>query len=109
MFDPEGPLWIQVVDPENGDESNDGAKKDNVDNENLNNAHKAKNNTEDEEELEKRAHVLDRKADEISFIRKDVIEAVKKAMEGCEVTEVARQRFQRVRRDSRSARKVCWY
>lgn len=37
---------------------------------------------EDEEELEKRAHVLDRKADEISFIRKDVIEAVKKAMEG---------------------------
>ena len=40
------------------------------------------NMDEDEEELEKRAHVLDRKADEISFIRKDVIEAVKKAMEG---------------------------
>ena len=52
MFDPEGPLWIQVVDPENGDESSDGAIKDNADNENINNAHKAKNNTEGEEELE---------------------------------------------------------
>ena len=40
------------------------------------------NMDEDEEELEKTAHVLDRKADEISFIRGDVIEAMKKAMDG---------------------------
>ena len=51
VFDPEGPLWIQVVDPENGEESNDAAIKDNADNE-LSNANKAKNNTEEEEELE---------------------------------------------------------
>ena len=40
------------------------------------------NMDEDEEDVEKRADVLDRKADEISFIRGEVIEAVKKAMEG---------------------------
>jgi len=51
LFDPEGPLWIQVVDPENGEEPNDAAIKDNADNE-LSNANKAKNNTEEEEELE---------------------------------------------------------
>ena len=31
VFDPEGPLWIQVVDPENGEEANeDGSIQDNA-------------------------------------------------------------------------------
>ena len=49
LFDPEGPLWIQVVDPENGEESSEGAINDNTENEH-NHAHKQKNN--EEEELE---------------------------------------------------------
>ena len=49
VFDPEGPLWIQVVDPENGEESSDGAINDNTDAEH-NNVLKQKNN--DEEDLE---------------------------------------------------------
>ena len=47
VFDPEGPLWIQVVDPENGEESSDGAIDDNAENEH-NNAHKQKNNKGEE-------------------------------------------------------------
>ena len=49
LFDPEGPLWIQVVDPENGEESSEGPINDNTENEH-NHAHKKKNN--EEEELE---------------------------------------------------------
>ena len=35
VFDPEGPLWIQVVDPENPEESSD----DNLGKENAENEH----------------------------------------------------------------------
>ena len=47
MVDPEGPLWIQVVDPENGEESSEGGMKDNAENEH-NNAHKQKNDEDDD-------------------------------------------------------------
>ena len=50
VFDPEGPLWIQVVDPENPEQSSDEAAiQDNAENEHSN-AHIEKNN--EEEELE---------------------------------------------------------
>jgi hypothetical protein len=48
LFDPEGPLWIQVVDPENGEESSERAINDNAENDH-NNAHKQKNSSEEEE------------------------------------------------------------
>ena len=52
VFDPEGPLWIQVVDPENPEElSDDNLGKENAENEH-NNALNAMKAHDGEDELE---------------------------------------------------------
>ena len=52
VFDPEGPLWIQVVDPENPEElSDDNLAKENAENE-QNNALNAMTAHDGEDELE---------------------------------------------------------